>query len=204
MALLAGSLLLAGCTFNGGYNPSYLPPEPTALGIPGKSLVVLEAVDANWTYSGKPTSFTGSATTLKLPVGEITRQIALKVFGAAFKDGADFRYAAGETAGYRLVVKPRVIRFSYAYNQLKNLGFAVTPQVDLDLHVTLLAPDGKVLLDKTYASGVTAGGTYVFSGQPAERVNKALHETLYKLMSDAAVDARKALDTPVAATAPSG
>jgi len=191
--LVAASLLLAGCSFNAGYNPSYLPVQPMGLGIPGKSLVVLETGDANWTYTGKPTSFTGSATTLTLPLGEITRQVALKVFGAAFKDGADFRNAAGDAAGYRLVVKPKVTRFTYAYNQLKNLGFAITPQVNLELHVTLVSPEGKTLLDKNYASGLTEGGTYVLSGKPAEKVNQILHQNLFKLMTDAALDAKKVL-----------
>jgi hypothetical protein len=194
LLLIAGGLLLAGCTFNGGYNPSYVSAQPMALGIAGKSLVVLETGDANWTYSGKPTSFTGSATKLTLPLGEITRQVALKVFGAAFRDGADSRNTAVDIAGYRLVVKPKIARFSYAYNQLKNFGFAVTPQVELDLHVALVSPDGKTLLDKNYASGLSEGDTYVLSGQPAEKVNQILHQTLFRLMTDAALDAKKVLE----------
>ncbi len=78
---------------------------------------------------------------------------------AAFKDGADFRNTAGDAAGYRLIVKPKVTRFTYAYNQLKNLGFAITPQAELDLHVTLVSPDGRTQLDKNYASGRTEGDT---------------------------------------------
>jgi hypothetical protein len=191
---LVATLLLAGCTFNAGYNPSYLPTQPLSLGIAGKSLVVLETGDANWTYTGNPTSFTGGGTRLTLPLGEITRQIALKVFGAAFKDGADFRNAAGDAAGYRLIVKPKVARFTYAYNQLKNLGFAITPQVELDLHVTLVSPDGRTLLDKNYASGLAEGGTYVVSGQPAEEVNQIVHLTLFKLMTDSVLDAKKVLE----------
>ena len=191
--MLALGLTLAGCSFNSGYNPSYLPAQAMALGISGKSLVVLDTVDANWTIKSSPTSFTGSATSLTVPMGEITRQIALKVFGSAFKDGADFRNASGDTSGYRLVIKPKVNKFTYAYNQLKNLGFAITPQVDLELHVTLIGPDGKTLLDKDYKSGLTEGDTYVISGQPAEKVSQILHQTLFKLMTDAALDAKKLL-----------
>lgn len=137
---------------------------------------------------------TGGANTLTLPLGEITRQIALTVFGSAFKDGADFSNSGGDAASYRLVVKPKIARFSYAFNQLKNFGFAITPQVQLDLHVTLLSPDGKTLVDKVYASGVSEGDTYVLSGKPAEKVNQILHQTLFKLMTDAAFDAKKSLE----------
>lgn len=191
LALLA--LLLAGCTFNAGYNPAYLPADAMKLGIKGKGLVVLSEADAGWTYSGKPTSFTGGGTTLTLPLGEITKQVALKVFGAAFKEGADFRSTADNTTGYRLIVRPKVNKFTYAYNQLKNLGFAITPTVEVELHVVLLSPEGKTLLDKTYASGPTEGASYVLSGQPQEKINQILHQTLFKHMTDAAQDAEKAL-----------
>jgi hypothetical protein len=191
---LFASLLLAGCSFNAAYNPDYLPKQPLSLGIAGKSLVVLETGDASWTYTGSPTSFTGGGTKLTLPIGEITREVALKVYGAAFKDGADFRNTAGSAAGYRLIVKPKVASFTYAYNQLKNLGFAITPQVKLDLHVTLVSPDGRTLLDKYYTSGLAEGDTYFVSGKPAEKVNQIFHLTLFKLMTDSALDAKKALN----------
>jgi hypothetical protein len=191
--LFTASLLLSGCAFNAGYNPAYVSAQPLALGIPGKSLVVLDVNDAEWIYASKPTSFSGGATTLTLPLGEITKQIALKVFGTAFKDGADFRNAAGDSAAYRAVIKPKINKFTYAYNQLKNLGFAVTPQVDIELHVVFLGADGKTLLDKAYSSGLVDGDSYMLSGQPAEKVNQLLHPTLFKLMTDAALEAQKLL-----------
>ncbi|RXK55014.1 hypothetical protein ESB00_03695 [Oleiharenicola lentus] len=186
-------LLLSGCAFNAGYNPSYLPKDAVRLGLDGKSLVVISDVDAQWQFSGKPTSFTGGGTTLTLPMGEITKQVALKVFGAAFAGGADFRNDAAGAEGYRLIVKPKVNKFSYAYNQLKNLGFAITPIVDMELSVELLAPDGTTLLAKTYGGGPTEGSTYAISGQPAEKINQILHLHLFKLMTDAAQDAKVAL-----------
>ncbi len=197
LLVLAGVLLLGanGCSYNVGYNPNYISAQPMTLGLAGKSLVVMNAVDASWSYSGKPSSFTGSGTTLTIPLGEITKQVALKVFGAAFKDGADFRTVAGDASAYRLVVSPKLGQFSYAYNQLKNLGFAVTPQVQLDLRVTLTTPDGKTLLDKTYPSGLTDGDSFMVSGQPSEKVNQILHQVLFKLMTDAAVEAKGLLDS---------
>lgn len=186
-------LLLSGCAFNAGYNPSYLPKESVRLGLEGKSLVVISEVDAQWQFSGKPTSFTGSGTTLTVPLGEITKQVALKVFGAAFTGGADFRHDALGAEGYRLIIKPKISKFSYEYNQLKNLGFAITPIVDVELSVELLAPDGTMLLTKTYGTGPTEGSTYAISGQPAEKINQILHLHLFKLMTDAAQDAKTTL-----------
>ena len=192
---VAIALLAGGCSFQAGYNPIYLSAQPMALGLSGKSLVVLEPADANWTFSGAPTSFTGGGTTLTIPIGEITKQIALRVFGAAFDGGADFRESAGATTGYRLVVKPKVSQFNYAYNQLKNLGFTITPQVEVELHVVLVHPSGSILVDKRYTSGKVDGSTYMISGQPAEKVNQILHQEIFKLMTDAALDAKRALDS---------
>jgi hypothetical protein len=185
--------ILAGCAFKGGYDPSYLPSSAMKLGIPGKALVVLEVSEEQRTYKDNPTSFTGSATTLELPLGEITKQISLQVFGAAFTDGADFRNEAVPGSDYRLIVKPRVSRLDYYYNQLKNLGFAITPQLEMELTVVMLNGDGTMLLENTYISGRSEGDTYVVSGSPDEKVNKLIHLTLFKLMTDAAVDVQKAL-----------
>ncbi|HEY1791320.1 MAG TPA: hypothetical protein VGG34_00250 [Opitutaceae bacterium] len=191
--LVAAAALLAGCTFNVGYNPAYLPNDAMRMGIGGKGLVVISDVDAGWVYTGSPTSFSGGGTTLKLPLGEITKEIALKVFGAAFKDGVDFRSTAAAATGYRLIIEPKVNNFTYQYNQLKNLGFAITPVVDVDLHVVLLRPNGSTLLDKVYTDGPKDGASYMATGQPAEKINEVLHHQLFKLMTDAAVDAKAAL-----------
>jgi hypothetical protein len=189
----AAALFLAGCSFNVGYNPSYINQAPTQLGIGGKGLVVIADSDASWTYSGSPTSFTGGGSTLNIPLGEINKQIALKVFGAAFHDGVDFRSSEGNSSGYRLIITPKINSFTYSYNQLKNLGFAITPIIDIQLRVVMRSPDGKSILDRTYGGGPTEGETYFASGQPAEKINQVLHQHLFKLMSDAAIDAKAAL-----------
>lgn len=49
------------------------------------------------------------------------------------------------------------------------------------------------MLDKNYSLGLTEGDTYVLSGQPAEKVNQILHQTIFKLMIDAALDAHNLL-----------
>ena len=103
-----GVALLCGCTFKAGYNPTYITSPPAKLGRQGKALVVLEVSEEQRQFSESPKSFTDGGTTLELPIGEITKQIALKVFSAAFVDEADFRNEAGQAGDYRLIGKPRV------------------------------------------------------------------------------------------------
>lgn len=201
LIVACAALSFAGCSFQAGYNPSYLPSQPLPLNVSGKGLVVVSVAEERRSFAEKPTSFTGGGTTLTLPIGEISKQIALKVFGAAFEDGVDFRNDPGDVAGYRVVIRPRVAKLSYAYNQLKNLGFALTPQTTIELEVTLSKPDGREIFAKTYSSGLVDGDTYVLSGQPHEKVNKLIHLTLFKLMSDAARDLKISLDSETVANA---
>jgi hypothetical protein len=189
MLLLAIALLAvtSGCAYNAGYNSTYLPPAETRELLPGEVMIYMPAADAQWVYTGHPTSFTGSATTLSMPLGSITQQIAVRAFSQRFSSVQTCDELPGKS-GYLVAVQPRVQRFEYAYSQLKNLGFAITPQVWVDLHVHATAPDGKVILDKVYASDLCEGETYVMSGSPSEKVNKETHQVLWSLMTQAVTD----------------
>lgn len=188
--LLCGIALLAisGCSYNVGFNSSYLPPAGIAGKHDGKVLVLMSQQEQDWVYSGHPTSYTASATTLSVPLGNITKQVALEVFSRHFTE-VDFANARPAGGQYTMVVNPRVSHFEYAYNQLKNLGFAITPEIKLDLDVTLYDAKGNKVMEKTYRSGLQEGESYMMSGSPHEKVNQALHKTLYTHMSQAVSDA---------------
>ena len=185
-------LMSTGCAYKVGYNSSYLPPAGIVGKVDGKALVVMTAQEAEWIYSGHPTSFTGGGTTLTVPLGNITKQVALEVFSRHFEQ-VESAVDLSEAAEYLIVVNPRISKFEYAYNQLQNLGFAITPEVIVDLDVKLFDAAGEQLMQKTYVSGEREGDSYMMSGSPNEKINKILHETLFDLMSQAAADARSIL-----------
>ena len=187
-ALFAMVLLVSGCAYNVGYNSSYLPPASLVGKVEQSALVVMTTEQEQWIYTGNPTSFTGSATTLTVPLGNITKQVALSVFSKHFKE-VGFANNMESISAYRIVANPNVQHFEYAYNQLKNLGFAITPEVKLELHVTLFNAEEEKLLDKIYSSGKVEGDSYILTGSPEEKINQALHKTLYQLMNQAAEDA---------------
>jgi hypothetical protein len=193
--LLAGLAGLAGCTFATTFNASYFPqrPVPEDQRIDGRVLVLTDPQDDAYVYSGSPTSFTGSATTLTLPLGQITREAAAAAFTNVFRGGAEKSNDRSGLDRYRTIVTPRVKSFTYEYNALRNLGFAATPQVAVQVTVTLVDAQGKPALQRTYDSGTIDGDTYVISGAPGERVAKAAHEALFDLMMKAAVDVRALL-----------
>ena len=184
-------LFISGCAFEGGYNPNYIPFSAPQMGLQGKALIVVDAKTAQNLYTGSPTSFTGSATTLTLPLGKICTSIAYVVFNAAYQGGADYKDTDAGSQGYTVIIRPQITNFTYQYNQAKNLGFAITPQIDVSLHVEVRSQDGKLVSDKNYTSGLTDGATYAMSGQPAEKINQILHVTLFRMLCEAAADVRK-------------
>lgn len=190
---LLTTAVLSGCSFNAGYNSTYLPPAGITTKIDEKILIVMSEQEQEWVYSGNPASFTGGGTTLTVPLGNITKQIALEVFSRRFA-AADAAVELPTDSAYRIVVNPRVSRFEYAYNQLKNIGFAITPEVQLDLDVKLYDASGSQVLAKSYESGIRSGDSYMVSGSPAEKINQTMHRTLFELMEQAADDTVAALD----------
>lgn len=186
--LVPAIALVSGCAFTGKYDPSYLAAarKPADHVVDGKVLIVTSQTDDEYVFSGHPTSFTGSATTLTLPVGQITKEAAKAAFGDRFKDGADTTTALQSAAGYRLIVAPKVTKFSYEYNQAKNLGFAITPTVEATAQVSVLNPDGSAKSVNDYASGPVEAPAYMLSTQPAETITKLAHRVLYELMVKAA------------------
>ena len=125
----------------------------------------------------------------------IAREIGVIVFGDLFRDGAVKVNVLEGVTGYRVAVKPRVTSFSYEYNQLKNLGFAITPTVVLTLEVSTLDSAGKFLHKRYYESGTVEMPAYMISGSPGEEIGKGAHKALYDLMQRAANDLRNDVRT---------
>ena len=190
IAIMALTLLITGCAYNVGFTSSYLPPTSLVGKLDGKALIFMTTDQEQWVYSGHPTSFTGGGTTLSIPLGNITKQVALIVFSRYFEE-VDSGSKMDAASQYQIVVNPNVQHFEYAYSQLKHLGFAITPAVALDLQVTWFDATGKQLLQKTYSSGKQEGETYMVSGSPGEKVNQVLHKALADLMTQAAEETVK-------------
>jgi hypothetical protein len=193
-AILLGALL-SGCAQMATYNPAYITKPVTADAdkLAGKALVYTVKADDDAVWKGNPTSFTGSATTLSIPLGVIAREIAAVVFGDTFRDGAVKANSLAAATGYRVIVQPKVSAFSYEYNGLKNAGFAITPTVILTLEVSLLDAAGKTVNQRRYDSGTVETPAYFISGAPGEEIGKATHKALFDLMTRAAKDLREVL-----------
>lgn len=186
--------LLCGCTSSALYNPAYVigtstPGEPLA----GKALVLTDPDDDQLHVLQAPSSFTGGASKLDIEIGNMIRQIAKVKFARVFVDGAELANEMVTGADYAVVVTPKLGSLDYQYSQLQNFGMAVTPKVRVIVAVKVVDADGMPMLEKQYDSSEVQGDTYIFNGNPAEAINKALHDALSQVMASAAADVYAAL-----------
>lgn len=180
--------LFTACSHTGAYNQAYLAAarKPDA-NLPGKVLVVTSPTADAASYTGSPTSFTGAATKITLPIGQIVRESAVAAFTDAFQGGASGVAAApADSAGYAYVVSPQLVSFSYEYNQLKNAGFAVTPTAVVSLKVSVLGKDGAPRWSRDFDSGAVEGPAYMLNTSPQEEISKVVHRAIYETVLKAA------------------
>lgn len=184
--LLSTLLAVGGCAFKAEYNPEYVKQELSSLSatIDGKSLIYTKEAADNRIYSQKPTSLTGAATKLDVKVGYILKNISLELFSAKFKDGAEHSNSLGDAGNYSIVIQPEISNYEYRYNQLKNIGFAITPEVKITLQVQLYDKTGSIIMDKSYDTNdyVSKGETYIASFSPHEKINATIHKVILGLL----------------------
>lgn len=189
-AAVAGAcLLMTACASTLQYKPEYVSAGLAAPKVQGHAVVVMDAAQQAQTITAHPTSFTGSATSVTEPVGQIIREAAQKVFGVGFSDGAEVAEVS-KPGAYDVALK--LNNFSYKYDQLSSLGFEIKPKVTVALDVDAVAPDGHKLFSKRYERVDYLVGAYVISGNPPEKINQALHMAVTEIFRDIVDDVAKA------------
>ena len=131
---------------------------------------------------------TGSATTAEVPLGIIVREAARAAFADVFRGGADASNSVASASGYRVIVRPKPLQYSYQYNQIRNLGFVITPIVEMQIDVSVLDAAGATVWERNYVSGEVTAPSYMINLKPEEEINRATHSAAYNLMSKAASD----------------
>lgn len=197
VALLLFSFALAGCNSTVQYNRVYLGnAQPPAAGtIAGKALLQTTADEDGYVFSGNPTSLTGGGTTMAIPLGRINLESAKLVFSQLFSEGVSVSGEPVPGERYAAIIHPTVTGFEYAYNQLRNAGFAITPQASVGIAIEVRNAAGDIVSARTYESGVRDGDTYFMSSEPAEKINELTHRLFMELFTRAAQDLYDAFDS---------
>lgn len=189
IAIAAGT---AGCiTRRVEFNQAYVPNvSGIERAIPGKALVLAEPDDYDYVYTGNPKSFHGGGTKIEMPLGRIVCETAVKVMESAFSGGCEKTAKFKRGGKQAAVIKVRAVNFKYAFNQLRNLTMAITPQADLGIEIALLDEAGKPCFSKVYQSGMVNDKTTLDTLKPAETINKLTHKIAADLLTRAVEDIR--------------
>ena len=186
--LLLNAILCAGCK-TVEYNPSYIRPVAQSVEprYPGKLMILTTSSEDQFVFQGHPDSLTGVAWNLKVPFGEITKKASGEIYGHLFQSGYEFGRTA-DTNRFAITIHPKIEDFAWRMNQLKNIGFAITPQVKMTLDIEMLSSNQSVLLQRQYESGWVDGNSYVLNLTPFDSVSLAIHKTIANLMVDSIRD----------------
>lgn len=190
LIIIAALFFLSSCAYNAGYNPTYLPDDPPEQLSSHEILLLMDDEEEEFVFSGSPTSLTGAATTLTIPLGTILKEVSEEILEDRFAGGVEFSNNLKTDEPYELIFHPCIKHFEFRFNQLKNLGFAITPEVNFTLQVEFIDKNGNKLFSKIYQTGYVSGDTYLISGSPAEEVSQILHKTVYQVLKDSFSDAR--------------
>lgn len=191
---LAAVLALAGCvTKRVEYNEKYVPGSDAPEQILGRALLLAEPPDCDFTFTGRPDSYYSGGLTLILPLGEITTEIAQNVFDDMFAQGCDRSDKMDPSGRYRAILKVRPLSFWYGFNQLRNLTMAVTPQIRVNLEVSLLDENRQTIFSQVYDSGVANDKTVLGTARPDETINRHTHRVVADLLHKAAADVARTL-----------
>lgn len=181
----AGLLLsLTACTTTLEVHRDYVAAGVAQPVAKGHATLVMAETDRKQVFNGHPTSLTGAATSVTLPLGEVVAAVGEKVCTAYFTDGATAA-AAAKPGDYVVSATPK--SFSYKYDQLSNLGFAITPKVSVAVNIGVKAPDGTVIVpEKTFErTDYSATGPYFASLQAPEKINQSLHTAVADIFREA-------------------
>ena len=179
----------SGCiTRTASYTPAYVPAARPAAQVPGRAVLLVESPDADYVYSGRPDSFHAGGTTLVMPLGRISTEIAQQVFGGVFSGGCVSVPQIDRTSDPAAIIKVRPLSYWYGFNQIRNLTMAITPQVRLSLEVSLMDSSRNSYFQQVYDSGVVSDTTTLDTLRPGETINKHTHRIVADLMGKAAAD----------------
>ena len=109
-------LMQSGCAYKAGYNPTYIPDENPEYFSSENVLLFMEDEEEKFVFTGNPTSLTGSATTLTLPLGFIIKEVSEEVLEDRFSGGVGFSNDIKENLKYEVIFHPSLKRFEFRFN----------------------------------------------------------------------------------------
>jgi hypothetical protein len=207
LGVLAVAVILSSCVAQARFEPQYLSKVSPAYLAETEIVVLMHDHDQQYVFEGKPESRIGETITLTMPIGAILREVLAEVFRSYFMYGVTFTPELSPDLHYVVAIEPEIKNFSYRYDrQVEGDTFDVqrsdsgeleaqpvsiiTPSIQFDLALKVYDKSNKVLLEKTYPSGVVKGEPYIVTSRPHERINATFHKALEGMLMQVAEDIR--------------
>jgi hypothetical protein len=207
LGVLVVSLILSSCVAQTHFEPQYLSEVSPVYLAETQIVVLMHDHDQQYVFEGKPESRIGETITLTMPIGAILREVTAEVFRTYFMYGVVFTQELVPDLHYVIAIEPEIKNFSYRYDrQVEGDTFDVrrsdggdleaqpvsiiTPSIQFDLALKVYDKSNKVLLEKTYPSGVVEGEPYIVTSRPHERINATFHKALEGMLLQVAKDLR--------------
>ncbi len=184
--MVASFSALLGCTHVMEYKPKYLGTTKVdkKQTLVGKCAIYTTSRDDSYIFQGPPGSVFSSAETLKIPLGLITKNAAIRVFDEVCSEVSTVDKLDGNN--YDIAIYPRPIGFEYYFTERGFLRLVITPQVVVHLQIEVFNSKQDVILSKAYKSEVVSGKNIYIPMTGWEKVNVAAHETILELLGTAA------------------
>jgi hypothetical protein len=197
---VALTVALSGCAYQVAYDPEYVTEETPSYVADAEVVILMHPHDTEYVFQGSPTTDVGEFTTLTIPIGNIMQEITAEVFQSCFAFGVVFTQELTRDMNYLVAIEPEIQNFSYGYDRVpidtpedEMPRSITTPQVEFDLAVKAYDSSGKIVLERTYSSGLVSGESYEVTNRPYERVNETFHVALQQIMLRVADDIRPLL-----------
>jgi len=182
-------LAIAGCTYQAGYNPAYVPDEDTQFLSHQRAVLWISSEQANYVYDEHPSNFLGSGTSLSIPLGVILSNVSAEVLRDRFSGGVGFANKQPPGSKCCITLAPSIRRMDYKHHRS---GWNYTASIELDLHVEFIDKSAQSFFKHTYSSGVVHTPEYAgWSQESADEVSALVHRTIYELLEAAFDDARQ-------------
>jgi hypothetical protein len=170
---LASVVVLAGCSFQMGYNRPYVEYSASKLPIlfKGKALIVTTPEADSAVTSQAPSSFVGGAIQNRFDSGVFVRDTALLVFSRAFVLGGEHRSSLPEQPASMgsAIIEPRLASFDFKNTADGVIGQSTKRTARAVVSVRFHLGDGTVV-ERQYDSGYVAfEANSGFGGESADQ-----------------------------------
>jgi hypothetical protein len=195
LGLLSLTLMGMGCvTRRVEYHPDYMSSVLSpGMSVTGRALLLVEPADEAYVFRGRPQSFHAGGVTMEMPLGQIISRSSQRVLNDLFEEGCVVAPRTDTTFRYAAALRIKPLSYEYAFNQIRNLTMAITPQVRLSIQVQMMDEAGSLLFSQVYDSGTVNDETVLDTLHPNETINRHTHRVLGSLLARAAADIRATL-----------